>query len=90
MNFTATTALPYEHLERATAGLRAALQHQLSAAGVRGLQVWQTFVVAGRVECADRLGRTWYEYRATVESRRPTDCVTAAVPPSDPVPWVSG
>lgn len=71
MTFTATAAYPYEDLERATAGLRAALRQQLLAAGIRGLQVWDTFVVTGPVECADRLGRTWYEYRATVDSWRP-------------------
>lgn len=33
-NFTATAALPYEHLERATAGLRAELRWKLLAADV--------------------------------------------------------
>jgi hypothetical protein len=36
VTYTATTAVPYPHLERATAGLRAALRHQLLAAGVVG------------------------------------------------------
>ena len=71
MTFTATAAHPYENLERATAGLRAALRHQLLATGIRDMRVWETLVVTGPVECADRRGNTWYEYRATVESRRP-------------------
>ena len=53
MNYTATAAYPYEHLDRATAGLRAALRHQLLAAGVRGLQVWDTFVVTGPTTAKD-------------------------------------
>ena len=70
MTFAATAAYPCENLERATAGLRAALRHQLLATGIRDMRIWQTFVVTGPVECADRRGNTWYEYRATVESRR--------------------
>ncbi len=34
MKFTATTVLPYEHLERVTTGLRAELRLQSTAAGV--------------------------------------------------------
>ena len=81
MIFTPTAAYPYENLERATAGLRAALRHQLLAAGIRDVQVWNTFDVTGPVECAYRLGRTWYEYRATVESQQPIDCTATATPP---------
>ena len=71
MTFTATAASPYENLERATAGLRAALRHQLLATGIRDMWAWQTLVVTGPVECPDRRGNTRYEHRATVESRRP-------------------
>ena len=49
MKFTATAALPYEHLERATAGLRAELRRQLLAADVHEMPVWETFVVEGPV-----------------------------------------
>ena len=73
VKFTATAALPYEHLERATAGLRAELRRQLLAAGVHGMPVWETFVVEGPVEFTDLRGRTWYEYQAAAESRRPFD-----------------
>jgi hypothetical protein len=39
--FTATTALPYEHLERATAGLCAELRRQLLAADVHQMPRWK-------------------------------------------------
>ena len=81
MTFTSTAAYPYADLERATLGLRAALRHQLLAAGVRSSQVWPTFVVTGPAEYADRLGRTWYQYRATVESRPQIHCTAMATPP---------
>jgi hypothetical protein len=75
VTFTATTALPYEHLERATAGLRAELRRQLLSVDVNQTPVWETFVVTGPVEFADLRSRTWFEYRATVESRSPFDRV---------------
>jgi hypothetical protein len=71
--FTATTALPYEHLDRATVGLRAELRRQLLRAAVHELPMWETFVVTGPRQFTDLRGRTWYEYRVTVESRRPFD-----------------
>ena len=55
------------------AGLRAELRRQLPAADVHEMLVWETFVVEGPVEFTDLRGRTWYEYRAGVESRRPFD-----------------
>ncbi len=73
MTFTATAAYPYENLDRATLALRAALRHQLLAAGVRGLQVWDTFLVTGPTTAKDARGNTWFEYRATVESGSPID-----------------
>ncbi len=69
--FTATAALPYEHLERATAGLRAELRRQLLAADVHAMPRWETFAVTGPREFTDLRGRTWHEYRASVESRSP-------------------
>src|SRR4051812_37716749 len=59
--FTATTALPYEHLDRATAGLRAELRRQLAAGD---LADWSTFRVTGPTEVADGRGRPWFEYGA--------------------------
>jgi hypothetical protein len=73
VEFTATAALPYEHLERATAGLRAELQRQLLAADVHEMPAWDTFAVTGPVELTDLRGRTWFQYRATVESQGPFD-----------------
>jgi hypothetical protein len=73
--FTATAALPYEHLERATAGLRAERRQKLLHAGVHEMPMWDTFEVSGPHEFTDLRGRSWYEYRATVESRNPFDWV---------------
>ena len=80
MRFTATAALPYENLERATAGLRAELRRQLLAADVHEMPDWETFEVTGPIEFSDLRGRTWYEYRAMVESRRPFDRATPCPP----------
>jgi hypothetical protein len=46
MQFTATAAYPYEHLERATAGLRAELRRQLLAADVHVTPRWETLAVS--------------------------------------------
>jgi len=73
VRFTATTALPYEHLERATSGLRAELRRQLLHADVHEMPRWETFEVTGPTRVADLRGRTRFEYRASVESRGPFD-----------------
>lgn len=73
MTFTATTALPYEHLERSTAGARAELRRRLLAAGVHRVPAWDMFGVIGPVESADARRRRSYEYSATVASRGPFD-----------------
>jgi hypothetical protein len=65
--------MPYEHLDRATAGLRAELRRQLLHADVHQMPVWETFVVTGPRQFADLRGRLWFEYHATVESRSPFD-----------------
>jgi hypothetical protein len=75
-------ALPYEHQERATAGLRAELRRQLLATDVHEMPKWESLHVTGPTEFTDLRGRTWYEYRATVESRRPFD-QSATVRPAD-------
>ncbi len=79
--FSASAALPYEHLERATAGLRAELRRQLLAADVHAMPRWETFTVTGPFESIDLRGRTWYEYQASVESQSLFDRATTAVPP---------
>jgi hypothetical protein len=71
--FAATTALPYEHLERPAAGLRAELRRQLLQANGRELPAWDTFAVEGPVQAIDTRGRTWFEYRASVETRGPIE-----------------
>ena len=50
---------------------------------------WETFAVTGPIEFTDLRGRSWYEYRATVESRTPFDRTTTAEPPGY-VPTESG
>lgn len=64
--YSATTALPYPHLERATAGLRAELRHRLD---VGELADWSTLEVTGPAEVPDGLQRVCYEYRASVDTR---------------------
>jgi hypothetical protein len=83
--FSATAALPYEHLERTTAGLRAKLRRQVLAADVHAMPRWDTLTVTGPREFTDLRGRSWYEYEATVESRRPFDPTPTGASP-DQVP----
>jgi hypothetical protein len=74
--FSATTTLPYEHLDRATAGLQAELRRQVLAADVHTLPRWDTFAVTGPRQFEDARGRAWYEYRAWVECRELMDWET--------------
>lgn len=67
VDLVGTTALPYSHRDRATAGLRAELRHQAAAHGA--IPDWATFEVANPTEAADGRGRVWFEYRATVQIR---------------------
>jgi hypothetical protein len=78
--FTASTAPPYEHLERATAGLRAELRQKLLHADVHQMPMWETFEVTGPDKFTDLRGRRWFEYRATVDSRGPFDGATSVSP----------
>ena len=68
MTYTGTTALPYPHRERATAGLRAQLRHQLLDAGVAAVPGWAAMTVEGPEEVTDGLGRVWFQYRATLDA----------------------
>ena len=70
MTYRAETALPNEHLERATAGLRAELRHQRLAAGGSGLIDWTTLTVTGPLEAVGASGRTWSCWSATVAPQR--------------------
>jgi hypothetical protein len=73
VRFQATTVLPYQHLERATAGRRAELRHQLLKADVHEMPLWDTIQITGPFESTDARGRKWFEYRASVNSRGPLD-----------------
>jgi hypothetical protein len=68
---SATTSLPYEHVERDTAGLRATLRHQLLDLGAA--PDWSTLEVSGPVTTPDGMGRPWFEYRGSVQSRAAFD-----------------
>ncbi len=61
--YTARTALPYAHAERAAAGLRAQLRLQLPPAETAD---WATFTLSGPVEARDARGNVWHEYAAEV------------------------
>ncbi len=87
--FTATAVLPYDNLERATAGLRGRLRLMALDHGLDASPDWSTLVVTGPTATKDARGNTWFEYRATVESRRPFDCARTVTPPGN-VPTESG
>jgi hypothetical protein len=63
-------ALQYEHLDRATDGLRAELRRRLLAADVHETPLWETFVVTGPIVLLDLRGRNRDEYRTTVKAKR--------------------
>jgi hypothetical protein len=62
----ASTALPYQHLERATAGLRAELRQKLLAGEVHQMPEWDTFTVTGPRQFTDLRGRTWVQAESGV------------------------
>ncbi|MGY1778759.1 hypothetical protein [Geodermatophilus sp. SYSU D01036] len=64
MTYRATTALPYDDRERATAGLRGHLRLMTAANGA--VPDWSTLQVDGPTEAVDRHGATWFEWTATV------------------------
>ena len=57
MGFRATAGLPYERLERATAGLRGRLRLLAADDGV--MPDWSTLQVTGPTMSLDARGRTW-------------------------------
>ena len=77
--FSASAALPYEDLDRATRSLQDELRHAL--ASVDEAPDWSTLEVEGPTEVKGASGRTWYRWTATVESRRPTDGTATATAP---------
>jgi hypothetical protein len=70
--YSATTALPCEHLERATAGLRTELRSRLFRAVTPESPDWDSLVVRGPVRTVDGRGRVWFTYTATMTSREPS------------------
>jgi hypothetical protein len=76
VTFTATTALPYPDLERATAGLWTELRHQLLDAGVTNTPDWSGLTIEGPQEFADGNDTTWFGYWATLTTPEPTDSET--------------
>ena len=69
--FSASAALPYDDLDRATRSLQDELRHAL--ASVDEAPDWSTLEVEGPTEVKGASGRTWYRWTATVESQRPPD-----------------
>ncbi len=65
VTYRATMSLPYEHLERATAGLRGQLRLMAIAGGVS--PDWTTLLIEGPVEAMGLHGATWYEWTATLK-----------------------
>ncbi len=65
--YQAATALPYDDLVRATAGLRGQLRPMAIADGAT--PDWSTMVVQGPVEVTGLHGATWYKWTATGEAR---------------------
>ncbi len=65
--YRARTALPYAHLERATAGLRAQLRLHVP---VTETPDWTSFTVTGPAEVRDANGNVWQEYAAEVTAFR--------------------
>lgn len=68
--YRATTELPFVHLNEATSLLKERLSRQLLDDDLPGAD-WSTFRVVGPVEVFDAQGRIAYQYRGSVEPRRP-------------------
>ena len=77
--FSASAALPYDDLDRATGSLRDELRHAL--ASVDEVPDWSTLEVKGPTEVKGASGRTWYRWTATVESQRPLDSAATVTRP---------
>ena len=77
--FSASAALPYDDLDRATGSLRDEMRHAL--ASVDEAPDWSTLEVEGPIEVMGASGRTWYRWTATVESRRPPDSAATVTRP---------
>lgn len=67
MPYTAATALPYEHLKRATAIIRQQIQQQLILDGVEDPPDWSLMKVSGPTQEQDFYGRPWFWYQGTLD-----------------------
>jgi hypothetical protein len=67
MRYTATGALPYDNVERATSGLQGELRHALATASKE--PDWSTLEVEGPIEAKGASGRMWYRWTASVEPK---------------------
>lgn len=84
----ASTALPYPHLERASAGLQGEMRHRLPTDVVAD---WTTLEIPGPTETADGVGRT---LRVPGDRAGAADRQQAAVPAPEQgadvgAPWAS-
>jgi len=68
VTYTAKTVLPSADVDRATAGLRAALGLAMAAGSPSEVPDWSTLVVNGPVVTTDAggWGGLWHEYTGTV------------------------
>jgi hypothetical protein len=69
VTFRATAVLPYDSLERATAGLRGRLRLMVADHGPDLLPDWDTLVVTGPTTTKDARGNTWFEWTGTVQAK---------------------
>lgn len=67
--FTATAVLPYDNLERATAGLRGRLRLMITDYSADADPEWATLMISGPAKSKDARGNTWFEWTAAVEAR---------------------
>ncbi|MGY1730139.1 hypothetical protein ACI798_01365 [Geodermatophilus sp. SYSU D01045] len=67
MTYRATTALPYDDRERATAGLRGQLR--LIAIADEAVPDWSSLTVEGPTKAVGRHGVVWFEWAATAEAQ---------------------
>ena len=64
--FTANTALPYAHSDRAAMGLRAQLRMAMRDAGIFSPLDWSRMEVTGPEEHRETRGQTWFDYWASI------------------------
>lgn len=67
--FTATAALPYDNLERATAGLRGRLRLMITDYSTDADPDPDTLTISGPVKTKDARGNTWFQWTAVVQAR---------------------